>query len=56
MPKFKKGDPKPANSGAVKGQKYAPTIRKNEIRAKFQAMEDKIFDHEIGRASCRERV
>lgn len=48
MPKFKKGDPKPANSGAVKGQKYAPTIRKNEIRAKFQAMEDKIFDHAEG--------
>lgn len=45
MPKFQKGDPKPVGSGAVKGQKYAPTIRKEELRAKFQAMEDKIFDH-----------
>ena len=45
---FIKGQPKHPDSGTKVGQKYAPTIRKEAIRAKFQAMEDKIFDHAEG--------
>ena len=45
---FIKGQPKHPDSGTKVGQKYAPTIRKDALRAKFQAMEDKIFDHAEG--------
>lgn len=45
---FIKGQPKHPDSGTKVGQKYAPTIRKDELRAKFHSMEDRIFSYAEG--------
>lgn len=42
---FKKGHIKSPLSGVKLGQKTAPTLRREELRVKFQMMEDNIFNY-----------
>lgn len=42
---FKKGSPKPETSGSKSGQKYAPTLRRELIKAKFYELEDRLYEY-----------